>query len=93
MPIPILGHFTNLVREMRKLKLAEIYDVHMQLDPSEVIFALDAVPLLRTDAGVQFMVDSVHLGMVDAKRQDQWFATLANYKSPTRAMLASVQVG
>ncbi len=62
-------------------------------DPDLRSFALDAVPLLRTEAGVEFMVDTIKSGELDWGKQEAWFNALALYKNPTKSMIAALAVG
>ena len=81
---------------MRKLKFHQILDVFAKIeeDPDARRFALDAIPLLRTDAGVKYMVDRLKAqeDAVTDSIADQWFAVLAFYKNPTRYMVTSLAV-
>ena len=77
---------------MRKLKLHDLYDLFLRLDNGNSNFALDALPLLRTDAAVAFMVETVQAGKISKERQIQWFSTFASYKNPTKPMLEAVVV-
>ncbi len=61
-------------------------------DPTLRRFALDAVPLLRTEPGVMFMVDRLNSGELSDEKQEQWFAALAFYKNPTKFMIGSLSV-
>ncbi len=56
-------------------------------------FALDAVPLLRTEAGVSFMVDRLNSGELGHEQTDRWFDALVYYKNPTKFMISSLSVG
>ena len=53
---------------------------------------LDAIPLLRTDAAVLLMRDIIASGQLTDTTLDTWFASLAFYKNPTRAMVTTVTV-
>jgi hypothetical protein len=53
---------------------------------------LDAIPLLRTDAAVTLMRDIISSGQLTDATLDNWFASLAFYKNPTRAMVTTVAV-
>jgi hypothetical protein len=55
-------------------------------------FMLDAIPLLRTDAAVTLMRDIVESGQLNDVTLDNWFASLAFYKNPTRAMITTSAV-
>ena len=55
-------------------------------------FVLDAIPLLRTDAAVTLMRDIIGSGQLNDVTMDNWFASLAFYKNPTRAMVTTVAV-
>ena len=53
---------------------------------------LDAIPLLRTDAAVTLMRDIIESGQLNDVTLDNWFASLAFYKNPTRAMITTSAV-
>ena len=57
-------------------------------------FALDALPLLKTEAGVRLMADIVGKGLLeqDDSLKDSWFGSLVFYKNPTRGMISAVTV-
>ena len=85
--------FTKMVHALRKLNYNELFSFYMSLDSGEQkSFALDAVPLLKTDAGVQFMKEWLLSGELSQKEKDAWFATLTYYKSPTKLMIEVLMV-
>jgi hypothetical protein len=87
--------FTSLVHAMRRLKFHEIYDVFAKIESDDEVrrLALDAVPLLRTDDGIRFMVDRLlSEDGVDAAAADKWFGVLAFYKNPSKFMISSMTV-
>ena len=53
---------------------------------------MDAIPLLRTDAAITLMRDIIASGQLNDVTLDNWFASLAFYKNPTRAMVTTVAV-
>jgi hypothetical protein len=80
---------------MRRLKFHEIYDVFAKIESDDEVrrLALDAVPLLRTDDGIRFMVDRLlSEDGVDAAAADKWFGVLAFYKNPSKFMISSMTV-
>ena len=85
--------FTKMVHALRKLNYNELFSFYMTLESGEEkSFALDAVPLLKTDAGVQFMREWLISGELSQKEKDAWFATLTYYKSPTKLMIEVLTV-
>jgi hypothetical protein len=47
---------------------------------------------LRTDAAVTLMRDIISSGQLTDATLDNWFASLAFYKNPTRSMVTTVTV-
>lgn len=85
--------FMRMVHALRKLNYNELFSFYMGLDSGDQkSFALDAVPLLKTDAGVQFMREWLLSGELTQKEKDAWFATLTYYKSPTKLMIEVLTV-
>ncbi len=84
---------------MRKLKFHQILDVFAKIegDTDARKFALDAIPLLRTDDGFRYMVDRLKAAEESGSAEelaaaDQWFAILPFYKNPTKYMITSLAV-
>ncbi len=48
--------------------------------------------MLRTDAAVTLMRDIIESGQLNDVTLDNWFASLAFYKNPTRAMITTSAV-
>ena len=55
-------------------------------------FVLDAIPLLKTDAGITLMKEIVESETLPASILDMWFSTLPFYHDPTRGMIATASV-
>ena len=89
-------HFSNLVKEMRKLNLLEFLNLDLILkkkqEPMLERYVTDALPLVKTEESVQIMVDWMKAKKVDKAKMEEWFQALALYKNPTRTMLASLTV-
>lgn len=89
--------FTNLVHAMRHLTYPKLAFVFHQVasDHETRQRVLDAVPLLRTDAGLHLMstiVREKRSGEVSSGVLDSWYSSLSLYKNPTRSMIASAFV-
>ena len=86
--------FSQLVHSMRLLTHSQLLNIFYNgiTDPEMRILALDAIPLLKTDAGIALMKDIVESGELPHQTLDMWFATLPYYKNPTRGMLGIVSV-
>ena len=85
--------FIELAHELRKLQFVELYDFFMSIEDVHARrFALDAVPLLKTDAGVDFMLDRIRSDELDAEKEDRWFYSLNFYKNPTKYMISALTV-
>ena len=84
--IPTL--FNNLVYSLRNLKHSNLIKIYHDIahDRSNALF-MDALPLLRTDAGVSLMRDIIVSGELPFKTIDSWLFSLTFYKNPTRAMI------
>jgi hypothetical protein len=84
--------FSQLVHSMRRLSHSQLLNIFYNgiTDPELRTLALDAIPLLKTDAGIALMKDIVETGELPIQTLDMWFATLAYYKNPTREMLGVV---
>ena len=84
--IPVL--FDALVYGLRSLHHSQLVNVYYSLrNPRTIKFFQDALPLLKTDAGVTLMRDIINSGQIDSAIIDSWFSSLAFYKNPTRGML------
>ena len=86
--------FTDLVHSMRQLSHAQLISIFYSgiHDEATRKLALDAIPLLKTDAGITLMKDIVESRILSSETMDMWLATLPYYKSPTRSMLSVVFV-
>merc|ERR1711881_223071 len=84
--------FADLVHSMRHLshpKLMKIFYSGITNDRARSL-VLDALPLLKTDAGIRLMQDIIESGDLPLDILDMWFDTLPFYKTPTRGMLAII---
>jgi Domain of unknown function (DUF1943)/Lipoprotein amino terminal region len=83
--------FNNLVYSLRNLKHSQLIKIYYRLanEKNRALF-MDALPLLRTDAGVSLMRDIIVAGKLSGKTVDDWFFSLTFYKNPTRAMVATL---
>ena len=86
--------FSQLVHSMRQLSHSQLLNIFYNgiTDPEMRIVALDAIPLLKTEAGIVLMKDIVESGELPRQTLDIWMATLPFYKNPTRGMLGIVSV-
>ena len=86
--------FSQLVHSMRQLSHSQLLNIFYNgiTDPELRILALDAIPLLKTDAGIALMKDIIETGELPSETLNMWFSTLPYYKNPTRAMLGVVSV-
>lgn len=80
--------FRNLVYAMRSLQHSQMVMIYNGLSKrkSKKMFE-DALPLLKTDAGISLMRDIIKSGRLDDSVVNSWFSSLTFYKNPTRAML------
>ena len=83
--------FDKLVYNMRSLKHSDMikiyYDDQIISNTRTKKFFQDALPLLKTDAGVTLMKDILISGELTTEIRDIWFSSLAFYKNPSRGML------
>ena len=87
--IPTL--FNNLVYSLRNLKHSQLITAYQKIqDEKTKYFFLDALPILKTNAGVSLMSDFIKSGVLPAKITDGWFTSLAFYKNPTRIMISTL---
>ena len=86
--------FSQLVHSMRQLSHSQLLNIFYNgiTDPELRILALDAIPLLKTDAGIALMKDIIETGELPSETLNMWFSTLPYYKNPTRAMPGVVSV-
>ena len=86
--------FSRLVHSMRKLSHPQLVNIFYNgiKDSNRRSLALDALPLLKTDAGIILMKDIIASGKLPIETLDQWMATLPFYRNPTRGMLGIVLV-
>lgn len=86
--------FTDLVHSMRELSHAQLLSIFYNgiHDDETRQLAMDAIPLLKTDAGITLMKDIMESGQLSSDTLDMWLATLPYYKSPTRSMISVVFV-
>jgi hypothetical protein len=91
---PVL--FTDLVHSLRRLSHSQLvnifYGSNGAKDNEARKFIFDAIPLLKTDAGITLMRDIIDSGDLSSDTLDAWYATLPFYKNPTRAMIATISV-
>ena len=84
--LPIL--FDQLVYSLRSLKHSQIVNIYYSIKSIRSRkFFQDALPLLKTDAGVTLKKDIINTNEVSKDITDSWFSSLAFYKNPTRGML------
>ena len=80
--------FDKLVYSLRSLQHAQIVKVYYSLDNiSTKKFFQDALPLLKTDAGVTLMKDIINKQDISEEIMVSWFSSFSFYKNPTRGML------
>ena len=85
--------FTNLVQALRKLSNPEIKLLYQRLKNDESLqIVIDAVPLLKTDAGIGLMKDLVESQSIPENVLDIWFSTLPFYRNPSNFMIDTVAV-
>ncbi|TRY75771.1 hypothetical protein TCAL_12697, partial [Tigriopus californicus] len=82
--------FTELTHALRKLNFSQLYSFFVNIQGESRRFALDAIPLLRTNAGVQLMVDRIQSGELDHEKMERWFYSLTFYKNPTTQMISAL---
>ena len=82
------GLFNKLVYSLRNLKHSQmVHFYHNIRNQRTKKFFEDALPLLKSDAGVSLMRDVIKSGQLPTEIVDRWFSSLAFYKNPSRAML------
>ena len=80
--------FDSLVYSMRSLKHSDMIKIYYDIKVTSTRkFFQDALPLLKTDAGVTLMKDILTTGELTSDITDLWFSSLAFYKNPSRGML------
>ena len=80
--------FDKLVYSMRSLKHSDMINIYYDIKVSRTKkFFQDALPLLKTDAGVTLMKDILTSGELSSEITHLWFSSLAFYKNPSRGML------
>ena len=80
--------FDKLVYNMRSLKHSDMIKLYYDITSTRTKkFFQDALPLLKTDAGVTLMKDILLSGELTIEIRDIWFSSLAFYKNPSRGML------
>lgn len=86
--------FSDLVHSMRHLTHGQLMTIFYAGIPNAETrqLALDAIPLLKTEAGITLMRDIMESGNLPSETLDMWFQTLPYYKNPTRGMLTIVSV-
>ena len=86
--------FTNLVHSLRKFSHPQLIKLfYNQINDKESRnFVLDAIPLLKTDAGITLMKDLVESEVLPDSVLDMWFSTLPYYHNPTRGMITTAAV-
>ena len=81
--------FDQLVYQLRSLKHSQMVKAYYSINhPRTKKFFQDALPLLKTDAGVTLMKDIIQSREISEAIIDNWFSSLAFYKNPTRGMLS-----
>ena len=82
-------YFDELVYGLRSLKHSQMVNIYYSLRNQRTVkFFQDALPLLKTDAGVTLMKDIINSGELKNDIVDKWFSSLSFYKNPTRGMLS-----
>lgn len=82
------GLFNKLVYSLRNLKHSQMVNIYFNIKNQRTKkFFEDALPLLKSDAGVSLMRDIIKSGQLSKEIVDSWFSSLAFYKNPSRAML------
>ena len=86
--------FFILVHSLRKFSHPQLIKLfYKQINDNELRnFVLDAIPLLKTDAGITLMKEIVESETLPATILDMWFSTLPFYHDPTRGMIATASV-
>ena len=87
--IPTL--FNNLVYSLRNMKHSQLIKIYHEISKDKSkgkSLFMDALPLLKTDAGVSLMRDIIMTGELPLKIVDSWLFSLTFYKNPTRAMIS-----
>ena len=85
--------FSDLVHTLRRLSHSQLVKTFYGITNNELRrFVFDAIPLLKTDAGIVLMRDIIDSGALSIDTLDTWYSTLPFYKNPTRAMIATVSV-
>lgn len=87
--------FIALVHSLRQMPYADMVKLFYNTAPGgpERKFFLDAIPLIKTDAGVTLMANAIRNREVAREVDlDSWYSTLSFYKNPSRGMLATVSV-
>ena len=86
--------FTDLVHSLRKFSHPQLNNLfYNQIKDNELQnLVLDALPLLKTDAGITLMKDLVDSKTLPGTILDIWFSTLPYYHNPTRSMLVTAAV-
>ncbi len=85
--------FSDLVHSLRRLKHSQLVQTFYNVADSETRkFVFDAIPLLKTDAGILLMKDIINSGQLSTDTLDAWFSTFPFYKNPTRVMIATISV-
>ena len=86
--------FTDLVHSLRKFSHPQLNNLfYNQIKDNELQnLVLDALPLLKTDAGITLMKDLIDSKKLPGDILDIWFSTLPYYHNPTRSMLVTAAV-
>ena len=80
--------FDQLVYSLRNLRHSQMVNIYYSISNYRTKkFFQDALPLLKTDAGVTLMKDIINSREIGQDIVDNWFSSLAFYKNPTRGML------
>ena len=86
--------FTDLVHSLRRFTHPQLINLFFnEINDDELRnLVLDAIPLLKTDAGIVLMKDLFESGSLSGSTLDMWFSTLPYYHDPTRGMIATAAV-
>merc|ERR1711981_295123 len=81
----------DLVHSLRKFSHPQLNNLfYNQIKDNELQnLVLDALPLLKTDAGITLMKDLIDSKKLPGDILDIWFSTLPYYHNPTRSMLVT----
>ena len=83
--------FNNLVYSLRNLNHVQLVKTYDGIEHQDVKrFFLDALPILKTDAGVNLMRYIIQQGTLSNQTINSWFTSLAFYKNPTRPMISTL---